>query len=144
MSPATPDDIPILLEMMEAFYAIDGYPFDKKLTEENLHLFIQNDQLGKIWLIKDNVTTIGYIVLAFGFSFEFKGRDAFIDEFYLTAGYRGKGIGKEVIAFVSAEAPKLGVKALHLEVEHHNQNAKKLYFNQGFTDNNRGLLTKWL
>jgi GNAT superfamily N-acetyltransferase len=37
---------------------------------------------------------LGYIVLAFGFSFETGGRNAFIDELYVAPEHRGKGIAR--------------------------------------------------
>jgi GNAT superfamily N-acetyltransferase len=84
------------------------------------------------------------VVLTFGFSFEYGGRDAFIDELYLEAAHRGKGIGGLTIDFVSEQAKVLGVKALHLEVERHNDWGNRLYRKKGFGGNERHLLTKWL
>lgn len=139
---ATGQDIPGILAMMEEFYAIDHYPFDKERTNENLLLFLANDGLGRIWMIEWDNVVIGYLVFAFGFSFEYGGRDAFIDELFLKPGYRQKGIGKLTMDFIHEEAPKLGVKTVHLEVEQHNIGGRKLYERQGYTDNGRLLLSR--
>jgi len=61
------------------------------------------------------------VVLAFGFSFEYKGRDAFIDELFLKEAYRKKGIGGQTMRFVEQQAKELGVHAIHLEVEKSNR-----------------------
>jgi ribosomal protein S18 acetylase RimI-like enzyme len=138
------DHLPVILSMMEDFYAIDTYPFNAALTEKNLKTFIDNPGLGRLWLISLQEKTIGYIVLSFGFSFEYGGRDAFIDEFYIHKDFRNKGIGKETLEYLCNKSMKLGVQSIHLEVENHNHIGNRLYLNQGFRSNNRTLLTKKL
>ncbi len=94
---AQSEDIPQILEMMSEFYAIDHYSFDAAINEKNLTEFINNPTLGRLYLIREEATTVGYIVLTFGFSFEYGGRDAFIDEFFLKATHRRKGIGTQTM-----------------------------------------------
>ena len=137
-------NIPQLLRFMQAFYAIDQYPFNADTAEKNLDRFIENPDLGRIWVIGDKSQNIGYIILTFGFSFEYQGRDAFIDEFFLIPEVRGKGIGKKILESVVNEASSLGVKAIHLEVETHNEAGSRLYNRLGFKGNNRALLTRRL
>ena len=79
---ATSDEIATVVEMMQDFFAIDAYPFEKKATTSNLIEFVDNQQLGRLWLITLQTETIGYVVMTFGFSFEYGGKDAFIDEFF--------------------------------------------------------------
>jgi GNAT superfamily N-acetyltransferase len=135
-------DIPLLLQMMERFYAIDGYHFDSPVSRANLESFISNEYLGRIWLIANESAIIGYVVLTFCFSFEFKGRTAFVDELFLNESYRGKGIGGQVLDFVDGHAKELGLKALHLEVERHNEKGKRLYVKKGFKEHERALMTR--
>ena len=137
-----PTDLEKVLEMMEAFYRIDQYPFDASTTNKNLQYFLNNPALGRIWLILSDQNVIGYLVLAFGYSFEYQGRDAFLDEFFIVSPYRGKGIGRKTIEFLESEARRLDVRAIHLEVERHNKKAQNLYKNYGFMSNDRLLMTK--
>src|SRR5688572_7256247 len=95
----TEESIPEILEMMKSFNAIDNYPFNEGLRRQNLKKILTNDNLGRLWVIRQSETIIGYVVLAFGFSFEYGGRDAFIDEFFLIEDARSKGIGQEVMKF---------------------------------------------
>jgi ribosomal protein S18 acetylase RimI-like enzyme len=140
-APLTPGDIPILLKMMEDFYKIDGYPFDSALTEKNFRDYLEKEHLGRGWLIMEGGTVIGYLLLCFGFSFEFGGRNAFLDELFIKEEHRGKGAGKLAVDFAIAEAPKHGVKALHLEVELTNEKAFSLYKKKGFKEHKRRLMT---
>ncbi|UII29568.1 GNAT family N-acetyltransferase [Fulvivirga ulvae] len=144
ITPYSAEDKADVLAMMALFNQIEGYPFNPAVWEKNLEEFTTNKSLGRIFLITYENSTVGYIVLAFGFSFEYKGRDAFIDEIFIKEGYRNRGIGKIAMDFIEAKARELGVNAIHLEVEAHNENAAMLYLNKGYTSNNRKLLTKRL
>ncbi len=139
---ARQDDIPLILGMMERFYAIDSYPFNRETKSSNLRTFIDNDQLGRLWIILFENTPIGYLALTFGFSFEYGGRDAFIDELFIEENFRNQGIGSEVMQFVEQQAGSLGVKAIHLEVEKSNVKGNRIYLKQGYASNDRTLLTK--
>lgn len=134
--------IPEILEMMADFNAIDNYPFDKKTGRRNLEEFLTGNHLGRLWTIHVKDSVVGYIALTFGFSFEYRGRDAFIDEFFIKEGFRNRGIGRETMEFIEGQAVELGVKAIHLEVEKHNEKGSRLYIKQGYKSNNRMLLSK--
>jgi diamine N-acetyltransferase len=140
---ATTEDIPTILILMEKFYAIDRYPFDKETAERCLREFIGQQNLGRIWILKLEERIIGYFVVTFGYSFEYKGRDAFGDEGFIEEAYRHKGFGKMAADFLLQELKKEKISALHLEVEKHNP-AKRLYSRFGFKDSGRILMTRWL
>jgi len=139
---ASEDTFPELLLMMEQFNSINNYPFEKEKTQKSLLEFLADPNLGRSWVIKYDDLVIGYFVLAFGYSFEHGGRDAFIDELFVKKEFRRKGIGGLAMDFIQSEAPKLGVKVIHLEVEQHNDGGVKLYIKKGFKDNGRTLLSK--
>ncbi len=130
------------LQMIEDFYRLDAYPFNQHQASANFKEFLSNDQLGKFWLIQEGAEVIGYLILTYGYSFEYGGRDAFIDEFYLKETFRGKGIGTEVLTSLNLQVKKLRVRAIHLEVEKTNTAGNMLYKKTGFKGNNRSLLTK--
>ena len=87
---------------------------------------------------------VGYIVLCFGYSLEWLGRDAFVDEFYLREEYRGRGWGRATMAFVEEAARDAGVRALHLEVVRENVAALKIYSKMGFQEHESTFLSKWI
>lgn len=84
----------------------------------------------------------GYIVLTFGFSLEYHGRDALVDEIYLRERFRGQGTGTRGLQFIEGVCRELGIRALHLEVERANIIAQSVYRRAGFVDHDRYLLTK--
>ncbi|MBD2459995.1 GNAT family N-acetyltransferase [Oscillatoria sp. FACHB-1407] len=75
---------------------------------------------------------------------EFRGRDAFIDELFVQADYRGRGIGTAAPELLEAQCRELEVRALHLEVEHENAKAQQFYRKVGFGDRHYYLMTKWI
>ncbi len=97
-----------------------------------------------MWVLVVEEHVVGYIVLTLGFSFEFLGTDAFVDELYVLPQYRRRGFGLEAVKYLEAQANKLGVNAVHLEVDGGNEPAFELYRRMGFEDHNRFLMTKWL
>jgi len=133
-------DIEVITQMMQDFYAIDNYPMDVEVAKKLFQEFISNEHLGKSWLIYSENEIVGYIILAYIFSFEYGGKIAFVDELFIKETARGKGIGKEAIQFIQAEVPKLSLKLLYLEVEPHNENAQKLYLAHDFELHNRKLM----
>jgi ribosomal protein S18 acetylase RimI-like enzyme len=139
---ATNEDIDLLLAFMRQFYKIDSYPFDEQIARRALQDLVDDASKGRVWLIMWNDEAIGYVAITFGYSLEYHGRDAFIDELFIHADYRHQGLGTKVMQFVLDECPKLGVHALHLEVEHKNIAGQRLYRKFGFADKNRYMMTK--
>ncbi len=139
---ATQKDTNIILEMMSRFYQLDHYPFYPEIAASLVKAFISDQSQGRIWMIVLGNRPVGYIALTFSFSFEFMGKNAFIDELFIEAEYRNLGIGTNVIEFVVNESKTLGINALHLEVEKHNHAGLKLYSNFSFQKHDRYLMTK--
>lgn len=87
-------------------------------------------------------TAAGYIVLTLSFSFEYHGKDAFIDELYVEPRYRRQGIGRRAVEFVEQRARELGAQAIQLEVGAGNDPALGLYRRTSYEDHRRRLMTK--
>jgi ribosomal protein S18 acetylase RimI-like enzyme len=139
---AKSENIKEIATMMEDFYAIDGYPFDLEKMDYLLEKFISDTTLGMLWLVKSDEETAGYICLTIGFSFEYGGKIAVLDELYFKPEFRGKGFGKITLGFLDLQAKEKGIAAIHMEVESHNTNALNLYISSGYKTKNRKLYTK--
>ncbi|MEJ5091593.1 GNAT family N-acetyltransferase [Sphingobacterium faecium] len=134
------ENIDTIVAMMQDFYAIDGYDMDPAVSRENFNTFLDDERLGQSWLIKENDLVLGYIIVVYFFSFEFKGRVALLDELYLNADARGKGVGRKAVEFVKEYVQNQGCKLVLLEVEPHNIPAEKLYESQGFDFHPRNIM----
>lgn len=141
---AQPSDIDLIVSYMRTFYAIDDYAFDEGIARGALDEFIADSSLGSVWLIEMEGQPIGYVALTLWYSFEYHGRNAYVDELYIDSDYRGQGIGRATLQFVETECRALRVRALHLEVERSNIAGQSLYRKFGFVDHDRYLMTKWI
>lgn len=130
---ATFDNLDELLPLVRAYHCFEGINLTDAERKEALRpLLADKPVVGRSWLILSSGSLVGYIAVCFGYSIEFRGRDAFVDEFYLIEPARGKGVGTKVLEQVKSEAARLGILALHLEVELNNDVAKRLYSGAGF------------
>ncbi len=138
---AGPPDRPALVKMMEEFYAEAGTAFDAKKTADAFDEILRDDTIGRVWILECDGTAAGYVILTFGFSLEYGGRDAFVDDLFVRAGHRGRGLGRAAIETVFEECRRRRVRALHLEVARANVAAKELYRRFGFIDHAHHLMT---
>ncbi|RCJ26498.1 acetyltransferase [Nostoc sp. ATCC 43529] len=138
-------DVDALLVLIQELYELDGnIPFNPVVASNALIQLIDDESKGQAWLIKHQNKAIGYVILTLGYSLEYAGRDAFIDELYIQPDYQGQGIGKQTIKFIEEICISLNIHALHLEVEQENISAQSFYRRVGFEDHQRYLMTKWL
>jgi ribosomal protein S18 acetylase RimI-like enzyme len=141
---AADSDADFLLGMMQEYYAYDGHAFDRPRARAALLTFLRQPSFGRAWLVCDGEVAVGYIVLTFGYSLEYLGRDAFIDEFYLRPAHRGRGWGRETLSYVEEQARAAGVRSIHLEVVRSNTTAKQVYRRAGYADHEHYLMSKWI
>jgi GNAT superfamily N-acetyltransferase len=142
--PAGPDDVAALVEMMRDFNELEHITFDEAEVRAALAQLLGDESLGRVWLLESGAEAVGYVVLTFGFSLEFRGRNAIVDEVFVREQWRGRGAGRQALEFVARFCRGRGVRALHLEVERANTAAQALYRKSGFRDHDRYLLTRWL
>lgn len=141
---ATAGDVDDIVGMMRGYYDQDGYTFVESEARAAAFMLISDPSLGRLWVACDGDTVVGYVAVALGFSFEYRGREAFVDELYIAESHRGRGLGAEALEVAEAYCREAGVNALHLEVEGHREQALELYRRWGFEDFDRYLMTKWL
>ena len=143
---ATLEDEGELLRMMRVLAEQEPgkIQFDESAARKTFRQFLSLPGFGRVWLLCERNSPVGYIILTIGFSFEFHGHDAFVDELYIEAAFRRRGYGRDAVSFLEKEASKMGVNAVHLEVDRGNDPAFELYRRSGYKDHDRFLMTKWL
>ena len=139
---ATPADLDLLLEFMREFYAHEQIEFDERVARAAMGGIISDSALGQVWLVGEGEEAVGYAVVTLGYSLEFSGRDAILDELFVREAHRGKGIGTAALAFVESACRDMGAGALHLVVERENRRAQAVYDKAGFIKQDRFLMTK--
>ena len=136
--------IPLIMKLMAEFHANDRLPWRPKQAQQTIRELIRTRTHGACWLIEMNQEVIGFLVLTLGFSIEFRGRYAFIDEFYILPDFRGKGIGSAVLYLVEGYCAQSKIHTVHLEVERSSPRAHRLYARAGFEDRGFYLMSRWV
>jgi GNAT superfamily N-acetyltransferase len=142
---ATPADLESLLPMMRRMQEDDPWSeaFHEPTVRANLTELLQNAAHGVIYLVREESALIGYLVTCFDYSLEYRGKGAWIDELFVEAAHRGKGIGTHLLDLAETASREHNANFLHLEVNHGNP-AIELYRRRGFLDHHRYLMSKAL
>ncbi|NNE52083.1 MAG: GNAT family N-acetyltransferase [Sulfitobacter sp.] len=129
---AKPENLDRLLPLCAAFHADAGIEQTDDARRAALSPLLEGSPYGAIYLIGPARAPIGYIVICFGWSVEFGGLDAIIDELYIRPGVRGRGVATEALIALPRALSSAGLRAVHLEVDRANEAAIKLYRRAGF------------
>jgi len=116
---ATLDDIPVLVDLMQEFYAEADYPLDRDWAATSFSTLLQDDSRGAVWIVFHDSEPAGYIVLTIRFSMEYGGLEAFIDDLFVRPPYRCRGLGRAALNALFDECELRKVLAIHVEVSGH-------------------------
>lgn len=137
---AKPDDLERLDALVGAFHQEQGIELSETARRDGLLPLLEGIPHGAAYLIGPARAPIGYVIVTFGWSVEFGGMDAFIDEIYLRRAVRKRGIATEVLISLPKALAGAGVKALHLEVDRDNEDVQRIYARAGFKSRDRYML----
>jgi hypothetical protein len=88
---ASRPDVDAIVDMVRSFYAESAYPFDAVRVFAAVDRLLSDPRNGAAWLVVGDGAPLGYGVLTFGFSIEYGGTDAVVDELWIAPGSRGEG-----------------------------------------------------
>ena len=134
---AKPEHLDKLTALCAAFHAEEGIELSDEARQQGLAPLLDGLPYGVAYLIGPARAPIGYIVICFGWSVEFGGLDAIIDELYIRPGVRGRGIATEALIALPKALSEGGLRAIHLEVDRDNEKAMNLYRRAGFQPRDR-------
>ena len=137
-------DVDAVVDMVRSFYMESSYSFEATAAFAAVDELLSHPDKGAVWVVVDDGQAAGYCVLTYGFSIEYGGADAFVDELWISPALRGEGLGTRLLDLMEAECRARNVGALHLEVERANPGVQRMYRARGFADNDRVLITKKL
>jgi GNAT superfamily N-acetyltransferase len=134
----------LLLSLIRGLYDTEHIAFDEARAVRTLGGLLADPALGSVWMIERDGRTAGYAVLTLGYSLEFGGRFAVLDELFIQEEHRGTGAGRQALARIAEICRGWGLEAVRLEVGRTNVVAQKLYRKAGFESHDRDLMTLWL
>ena len=142
--PITPTTLDAALDLMNRLYTEPGGVHHRERSRRAVEYLFAHPESGGVWFIESGAQTAGYLAITACFSLEFGGAFGLLDELYFLPGWRGRGLGREALAFAELWCRSHGCEALRLEVELSNERALRLYRRAGFSTHARDLMTKWL
>ena len=142
---AGPDDIERLVPMIVAFHDEEGMETEEAHIRHAIGPLLAGSPHGEIFLAGPRLAPAGYAMICYGWSIEYGGLDAYLDEFYLRAAVRGRGMGSDVLHAISTYLAEKGAGFLALEVDFENTAAMRAYEKSGFERRHRyGLMVRTL
>ncbi|MFC1849303.1 GNAT family N-acetyltransferase [candidate division CSSED10-310 bacterium] len=119
--------------MVLALYAEDsfGQPMTTQKIQQTIAVLSSQPDRGEILIFTVEQQVVGYAMLIFYWSNEYGGDIIFIDELYIKAAWRNRGIGKRFFEYVIA-CDRENRKAIQLEVTPLNQKGLDFFQKQGF------------
>lgn len=137
---ASSPDTAELVELMAEFYAESGFPLNRPRATETFAALLSDSRLGHAWLIQSQGKTAGSVVVVMGYSMEYGGLIAYVDDLFIRPAFRRTGLGTEALKFVRSFCASLEARAIYLEVGVNNAAAQTLYRQMGFVQVDRQLM----
>lgn len=128
---AEPNDLLSIIPLMRAFSEEVLAPLSDSHIKAALEPLLNDSDIGDVWVAEDQ-SILGYLVITWGWGIESGGKEALIDEIYISPEHRGQGLASALVGASIARAKELGTKAVFLETEAENPDSRKLYERLGF------------
>ncbi|MFP4044654.1 MAG: N-acetyltransferase family protein [Rhodosalinus sp.] len=137
---ARPEDLERVLPLVAAMHQEQGLAPDDGHRRAALAPLLEGSPHGAVYLIGPRGAPIGYLVVTFGWSVEFGGLDANVDELYVRRAVRGRGIAGDALDALARALREAGVRALHLEIDREDAVARRLCTRAHFAPRDRCML----
>jgi GNAT superfamily N-acetyltransferase len=135
---ATIDDVPVLLPLVEGYWAFEGIAgFDPPRISEQLTRLFSEPRLGLGWVALVDGQPVGYLVAVYVFSLEHCGLTAEIDEFMVLDQHRGHGVGSALLGIAESTFTRAGCTNVSLELSRRNDAARAFYHRHGYSERSR-------
>jgi GNAT superfamily N-acetyltransferase len=134
MRPATAHDVPLLVALMDDFYAEGGYSLDRSHASQAFSAILGDARLGSIWIIQAEQEDVGHLVITLRYAMEFGGLIACLDDLYVKPAWRNRGLSTAALLAARRNCVEAGIRALTVEVGLDNGPALTVYRRVGFTE----------
>ena len=125
-------DKPHIIEMMRDFYTSPAVLSNgsDEIFSNDIENCINDNPYVEGYIVEDLKNIQGYAMIAKSYSTEFGKTCIWIEDLYIKDEYRGLGIGKSLLEFITNKYTDC---IFRLEAEEENERAVRLYSKCGFT-----------
>ena len=124
---ATAEDLAKLLPLVAAFHEQQSYDTSPDHQRDAITPLLDGSPHGAVWLIGPRRAPVGYVVVSFGWSVEFGGLDAIVDELFIRSAVRKRGMGGEALDGLAKALREGGIRAMHLEARLGDETLQRFY-----------------
>ena len=134
LRPATPADIPTILDLIRELADYERDPDAAVATPELMHdALFGPGAVAHVLMAEDEAETLGFALYFFNFS-TWTGRPGlYLEDFYVRPSARSGGVGRRLFARLASIAQERGCGRMELSVLNWNVNAIRFYERQGGT-----------
>lgn len=133
ISPATPDDIPQLCELLAILFTQEAdFQPDEKKQSAALKLILDHPETGRILALRESGKVVGMVGLLFTVSTACGGRAALLEDMIVRPAQRGNGLGGKLLRAAVDLARQEGCLRITLLTDRANDSAIRFYQRHGF------------
>jgi ribosomal protein S18 acetylase RimI-like enzyme len=132
--PARLSDVATLATMMIEFYGEANLVLDRERAQAAFERLIGNPDFGCVWILEFDSAAAGYVVLTLVYAMEYGAHRGFVDDLYVRAPFRRRGLAGAGLAQVKAHCRESKVAALFVQTGTDNEAAQRTYTRTGFAD----------
>ena len=126
--PATPADVPIILELIRALATYERAPNEVTATDEGLaEVLFGEKPAAKVLLAFENETAVGFAVFFYNFSTWLGRPGLYLEDLFVRPEYRGKGYGRALLVDLAKIARSRGCGRMEWAVLDWNEPAIEFY-----------------
>lgn len=101
-------DVDVVVDLMKDYALESGVVFSDKFARRAVETLRTVASAGRVWMIRLNSESIGYLVMTFGFDLPSGEREALLDGLFLKESFRAQGMGIKSVDFAKYQARKHG------------------------------------
>jgi GNAT superfamily N-acetyltransferase len=131
IEPAKPTDLDAVVALLTSQFDEHRIDLERQELRDAVAGLLADVSRGAALIARDP-DPIGVAVLAYTWTLEHGGRVAWLDELFVVAEGRARGVGRALLVEAIEVARRAGCRAVELEVDVEHERAEHLYEREGF------------
>lgn len=115
----------MLFKKYQEFYEVQN--IDEEKNRKHLHMIMDNEELGKLFLAQDKSNYVGFATIYYSFSSRDAEKIAILNDLYVLSSNRGNGFGRQLMEHCFLYLKTRDINTVRWTTHHDNVTAQKLY-----------------